>query len=145
MINTNDSIRYGNVISKKYSFYYKDMERVLGDFKLKMEIRGLHPAGPLFYSLLNVPLDEKPAIEVFMPVEEDGTDETDDMEFHTYYDVEHMLSIIVAEHFETETEAAYSALLELMEQYSLVQTTPFYHIVMGDKSFRYVIIKVGYR
>lgn len=58
VVNPKDSIKYTSVVSRKYHFYYKDLEQHLSDFmsdvfQLKATIKG-----PLFYSINNIPLDE---------------------------------------------------------------------------------------
>lgn len=143
MINPEDYIRYRNVISRKYQFYYKEMEKVLQEFVEDIVKVGATIKGPLFYSIHNVPHDEVLYAEIFMPVEEDRVKVMDDMQFHSYYSIEDMISICVFGDFATKTEFAYRMLIDYIEEHKLAQTTPIYHVVSGDESFSYMLIKTG--
>lgn len=145
MIYTEDSIRYSNVISKKYEFYYEEAPNVLADFKKELDSLKLHCKGPLFYALWNVPINRHVIIEYFMPVKEDYAKVPEDMSFHTYYSVEHMMSILLSDNIESKTEFAYASLIEFMSQSNLTQVTPFYHIVLGQDHKKFLQLKVGYR
>lgn len=144
MVNPKDSIKYTSVISRKYRFYYKDMEQYLSNFmndvmKLKVTIKG-----PLFYSLNNVPMDEIMNVEFFMPVDEDYVNVPEDMHFHSYFFIDKMISTCDLADHEASTETAYGELLHYMESHYLRQTTPIYHIVSGDRSLPYLFIKIGF-
>ncbi|BCN31966.1 DUF5085 family protein [Anaeromicropila herbilytica] len=144
MINLKDSIRYTNVVSKNYAFHYNDMKEVLDEFGSEIKKLNLHKNGPLFYSMKNVPMDEIMSVELFMPVVEENITLPDTMYYHSYYSVENMMSTTVWKDYEQDTELAYSALLTLMNQSSLNQTTPMYHVIFSDDSFSYMQVKVGY-
>ncbi|WP_438496125.1 DUF5085 family protein [Paenibacillus sp. IHBB 3054] len=143
MVNPKDSIKYTSVISRKYHFYYKDLEQHLSDFmsdvfKLKATIKG-----PLFYSINNIPLDELMHAEFFIPIQEDYLDVTEDMHFHSYFCIDRMISTCDLADYEASTETAYGELLHYMESNYLRQTTPIFHIVSGDRTLPYVFIKIG--
>ncbi|MDQ0885074.1 hypothetical protein QFZ81_000162 [Paenibacillus sp. V4I9] len=72
MINVSDSIRFTNVISRKFRFHYKEMNDRLEGFMKDIIHQNATIKGPLFYSILNVPTDEMVHAEFFMPVEEDS-------------------------------------------------------------------------
>lgn len=143
MINSHDHIRYCNVVSAKYHFHYHDMEEVMKDFILKLKQQNLTLKGPLFYSINNVPLDEKINGEFFMPVREENFKPEEGQYFHSYYSIEDMVSITIHKDIEQETQIAYKLLLEYIEENGLQQATPIYHIVSGDQEFQYVMIKIG--
>ena len=72
MVNASDSIRFTNVISRKYRFHYKEMNDRLEGFMKDIIQQNVTIKGPLFYSILNVPMDEMVHAEFFMPIEEDS-------------------------------------------------------------------------
>ncbi|MFF2449082.1 DUF5085 family protein [Neobacillus sp. NPDC058068] len=143
MINPNDSIRFSNVLSRKYRFHYLDMNEALEDFlndvgSLKAAVRG-----PLFYSIHNVPLDEMVNAEFYMPMEDDWIEPRDDMRFHSYFSIENMVSLCPAENIEAKTEAGYKLLFDYIEEHKLEQATPIFHVISGDENFQYSFIKIG--
>lgn len=144
MINPNDHIRFSNVVSRKYQFHYHNMDEVMTDFlndiiNIKASIKG-----PLFYSINNIPLDEIVYAEFFMPLEEDDRLEImDDMSFHSYFSIEEMISCCLFQNFERDTEFAYKKLLDYMEQNGQTQVTPIFHVISGDETLQYMIIKIG--
>lgn len=143
MINPSDAIRYTNVLSKNFRFHYKNIDSIMKQFLNEVIQQRATIKGPLFYSINNVPMDEMVEADFFMPIEEDSVEVMKDYYFHSYYDIEDMLSICLFDHFERDTEIAYHMLLEYMEQNGLNQTTPFFHIITGDESLQYIFIKVG--
>lgn len=143
MINPNDSIRFTNVVSKKYQFYYKDMGKVIKEFLSDIEKKGAIIKGPLFYSLNNIPMDKNMNVELFMPIEQDKFEIDKDMCFYSYFSIEDMVSIYMYANFEKNTEIGYSVLLNYMDENKLEQVTPIFHVILGDETMRYVCIKVG--
>ncbi|WP_186577125.1 DUF5085 family protein [Aquibacillus kalidii] len=143
MINSSDSIKYKNVISKKYTFHFKDMEQKLKEFINEIDQLQLKVKGPLFYSLNNVPRDEVMHAEFFMPVINENVQVNEQMYFHSYYSIDHMISTIVYNDVEKVTEEAYASLFHYMEQNKLYQVTPIFHILSGDESLPYSFIKIG--
>lgn len=143
MVLLGDSIRYTNVISKRYRYHYRDMNEVMESFINDVVKANGTVKGPLFYAIHNVPLDEMLNAEFFMPVYEDRVDLQDDMKFHSYFNIEGMVTYCVFDQFETSTEAAYGILMQYMETSGLRQTTPIFHVVSGDQSQPYIFIKIG--
>lgn len=143
MINPNDSIRFTNVVSKKYQFYYTDMDKAIKEFLNDIDRKGAIIKGPLFYSLNNVPMDKNMNVELFMPIKQDKFKIDKDMYFHSYFSIEDMVSIYVHANFEKNTEIAYAALLNYMDENKLNQVTPIFHILSGDETMQYVAVKVG--
>lgn len=143
MINPADSIRYTNVLSRKYRFHYKDMYEAMEDFLKDIGSLQVDVNGPLFYSLNNVPLDEVMNVEFFIPVVQSNLPNVDDMLFHSYFSIENMVSLNVVDHLETNTEIAYKLLFEYMEEKKKTQVTPIFHILSGDDSLQYMAIKIG--
>ncbi|PTY77956.1 DUF5085 domain-containing protein [Heyndrickxia sporothermodurans] len=143
MINPKDAIRYTNVLSKRVYFHYTEIDSILKQFLHEVIQQKARIKGPLFYSITNVPMDEMVHAELFMPIKEDSIVTMEDYYFHSYYNVEDMLSICLFDHFEQKTEIAYHMLLDYIEHNGLNQITPFYHVISGDEIFQYVFIKVG--
>lgn len=143
MINPSDSIEYTNVISRKYSTKFGYIDALIKEFlddigKLNVSVRG-----PLFYSIINFDKNETMEIEIFMPVKEDYVNVMDDMYFHSYYSVEDMVSCSIYSDFENTTKEAYKMIADYISKNNLKQVTPIYHIVSGDRTLQYVIVKVG--
>lgn len=143
MLNNQDSIRYRNVLSKKYRFHYKDMEKAIEDFMTKVSELKATVKGPLLYSLNNLPMDEMMNVEFFMPVKEDFIDTKEIMDFHSYYNIENMISQSLYNNVEQNTELVYRIMLDYIEEHDLEQVTPIFHVMSGDRSFPYVFIKIG--
>ncbi|MDQ0272733.1 DUF5085 family protein [Cytobacillus purgationiresistens] len=143
MINPNDSIRYTNVVSKKYRFHYKNIDAIIKEFLAEVVQKNINIKGPLFYSINNVPMDEMVNAEFFMPIVQDHIIQNNDLYLHSYYAVEEMISICIYNQIEKTTEIAYHMLLDYMNQHQLNQVTPFYHVISGDETLQYVFIKVG--
>lgn len=143
MINPNDSIRFTNVVSKQYRFYYEDMDKVIKEFLGDIDKKGAVVEGPLFYSLNNIPMDKMMNVELFMPIEQDKFEIDKDMCFHSYFSIENMVSIYMYANFEKNTEIAYAALLNYIDENKLKQVTPIFHILSGDQTMQYVVIKIG--
>ncbi|THF73930.1 DUF5085 family protein [Cohnella fermenti] len=143
MVNPSDSIRHTNVLSKRYRFHYTEMERALEQFTSEVDRLQASPKAPLFYSLNNVPMDEFMNVEFFLPVQEDRVDVRDDMIFHSYFSVEDMISCSIHTHIEAYTEVAYRILLEYIKQKELLQATPVFHVLSGDRTLPYLSLKIG--
>lgn len=143
MINSNDAIRYTNVVSKKYRFHYLDMKEVIEDFLQSIARQKLTIKGPLFYSINNVPLDEWVVGELFMPIKEDEIMREDNLSFQSYFYIESMVSHCLFTRFEEFTQVSYRILLDFIEHQGLTQTTPIFHVLSGDETLQYVFIKIG--
>lgn len=143
MINPNDSIRFKNVVSKKYSFYYEDMDKAIEEFLDNICEKGAVAKGPLFYSLNNIPMDKMMNVEFFMPIEQDKFEVDNGVYFHSYFSIENMVSIYICDNFEKNTEVAYAALLNYIDENKLKQVTPIFHVILGDETMRYAAIKIG--
>lgn len=143
MINPNDSIRFTNVVSKRYRFNYRDMDKAMVEFRNEIDKRGVSAKGPLFYSLNNVPTDKMMNVEFFMPIEQHRFETDEDIYFHSYFGVDNMISISVYANFEKNTQIAYAALLNFINENKLKQVTPIFHVILGNETMEYVVIKVG--
>lgn len=143
MVLLGDSIRYTNVLSKKYSFHHHDMNEVIEGFFDDIVKSTATVKGPFFYSINNVPTDEIVYAEFFMPVEQNDVDVPEGMFFHSYFNIEDMVTFCVYERVEEATEIAYGHLIAYIHQNRLRQVTPIFHVVSGDHSLQYVSIKIG--
>ncbi|WP_338470833.1 DUF5085 family protein [Niallia sp. XMNu-256] len=143
MINPNDHIRYKNVISRRYRYHYHDINNVMKEFINDLVQLNVTFKGPMFYSINNVPMDEIVIGEFYMPIEEEFVEGLQDMEFHSYFSIEDMISICIYDDLERKTEMAYLALFQHIEKNNCRQTTPIFHILSGDETLQYMFIKVG--
>lgn len=142
MIRTKDYIRCENVLSSRCAFHYSEMRKQIEKFLFEVEKTGARKKGPFMYALTNIPYAEVVNIEFFMPIYEEKIS-CQELQFHTYYSVEQMLSTYVFGNYENQMEMAYSALIEFMKQYQLEAVTPIYHVV--DKEQRYIKVMIGYK
>lgn len=68
---TNENIfEARNVIKKRRTFHVSQMKNELDAFMSAIDEAGGHPAGPIVYSLNNVPYEGNMDIEFFLPLEE---------------------------------------------------------------------------
>ncbi|MFT9600536.1 DUF5085 family protein [Mesobacillus sp.] len=142
IVNPYDQLQATNVISKTYTFHYKQWDAYLSQFMNDISLLGVTIKGPLFYSINNVPKDEIVKVEFFMPVEEDLPSIDSDMVFRSYFGFDHMVSITDFSHDETVTEEVYARLLYYINTNQLQQITPIFHVLSGDQEFSYTIVKI---
>ena len=142
-INPKDNIKLSNVVSKKYKFHIKDMEKILFSFLKEIDNNNLIPQGLCFYTINNIPLDEIIEGEFFISVKNELVDELNGLEFQTYFSIENMISTCIYGDFESNTEKAYYVLLKYIEENNLTQITPIFNVMAGDRELQYVYIKVG--
>ncbi|MBD7910199.1 DUF5085 family protein [Clostridium cibarium] len=142
-INPKDNLRFSNVVSKKVNFYYKNMEEEVNNFFKSITSKKLSAKGPFFYSINSLPMAEQVEGEFFMPIHEDLIFDLYDLDFHSYYSIENMVSTCIYEDIENNTELAYFNLITYINDNNLYQITPIFHIVSGDSSMRYVFVKIG--
>ncbi|KAA0548508.1 DUF5085 family protein [Bacillus sp. BGMRC 2118] len=143
MVTEKDRLQYRNVLSRKYQFHYNDFEQNVSHFMNDIEALGVTINGPLFYSLHNVPMNEIMNVEIFIPIEEHSVIPPQDMTFHSYFSIDNMITTVDLANEEASTEVAYAKLIHYMEQRQLSQATPIFHVVAGDHSLQYVLIKIG--
>lgn len=145
MVNPYDQLQASNVISKTYTFHYKQWDTYLSEFLKEISSMGVTIKGPLFYSINNVPKDEIVKVEFFMPVEEYLPSLDSDMVYRSYFGFDNMVSITDFSHDETETitEEIYARLLYYINTNQLQQITPIFHVLSGDEEFTYTIVKIG--
>lgn len=136
-------IGFQNVASKQVTCHYSELENYIEAFLIPIVDHGYTLKGPFFYSLNNVPINEVVSIEMFFPIVE-GTFEIEDYEFHSYFELEHLMMSVVTENFQVNTEQVYAELLNVFEERELDIVTPFFHIFPRDKA-KYVEIYLGYK
>lgn len=139
-----DQIRYQNVISKRYKFYYEEIGRCLQQFLSEAKTLGVHPKGEIFYALNNVPSDGVMNVEFFLPIKEESVEESNDIHFHSYFSMENMMSLRVRGNFETGIPNAYSAMLQLIEATGLKQISPIFHMVDKVSNEGFITVKIAY-
>lgn len=143
MVNPNDSIRFRNVISKRYKLYNKDIAEVMEAFLTEVSKININIKGPLFYSINDVPNNDIMEMEFFISIKEDKAEVYDDMDFHSYFSIENMISESIFEDFEKNTEITYAILNKYLKQNKLIQVTPIFHVISGDQTLQYALIKIG--
>lgn len=144
MINTNDHIRLTNVISKKYYLSYKDFENAMKDFMDSVNRLGININGFPFYSINMFPENnEDMAVEFFISAKESYVNVPKNMDFHSYFSIEGMISTTIFNDYESNTEKAYEDLKKFMEDNKLEQVTPFFNVLSGDETLQYSFLKVG--
>ena len=83
---TNENIfEARNVIKKRKTFHVSQMRNELDAFMTAIYEAGGHPAGPIVYSLNNVPYEGNMDIEFFLPLEEEFL-EVKGMKFSSYFE-----------------------------------------------------------
>ncbi|MFI3886561.1 DUF5085 family protein [Streptococcus parauberis] len=132
-----------NVIKKRKTFYYSHMKEEMNSLIQDIEQAGGHLAGPLVYSLNNVPKDDLILdIEFIFPIEEDYL-EVENTTFSSYFEIPNLIAAAVDHDFENLTKVAYNELLLTLELNEMEVNTPFYHVFSQDGSTK-VTILLGY-
>lgn len=151
MIHTNDNIQLRNVISKKYTYYYKDLDKVMKSFLNEIDQLDVKVKGPFFYSMNNTPSEEIVVSDIYIGVDKYNVKVDENMTFYSYFEIQNMLSIVVKGDlqlegdFEAQGEKVYGQLLHYINDNELEITTPFFYMTSKDDSLPYVIIMVGAR
>lgn len=143
MICLHDQIRYTNVLSKQYELPYPQMKEKLEEFLAEVKEYHVHQKGPLFYTINQVQ-EQIVTAEFYVPIKEETVMNKGDMHFHSYFSVEHMMSMRVRGDITRQVPIAYSAILHLMEAMQVSPVTPPFHIMdtVGEEPF--LTIKIGY-
>ncbi|MBP2622284.1 DUF5085 family protein [Streptococcus panodentis] len=137
-----EKIAFQNVVRKRASFHYSEMDKHLSQFVSELTEAGYQLKGPFFYSLNNVPLNEIVDIEMFMPISNNAF-HLEGYKFSTYFEVRDLLKTVVKGDFSAMTEVGFAKLVLSLEENDLEIATPFYHIVPQD-GLRYLELLVGY-
>ncbi|MDT9507882.1 DUF5085 family protein, partial [Streptococcus mutans] len=111
-------------------------------FMTAVEEAGGHPAGPMVYSLNNVPYDKMLDVEFFLPLEETYL-EAEGTVFSSYFELNNVIMISLDHDYEELTKEAYVRLLWTLEQNGQDQNTPFYHVLQTEGTGR-VTVLLGY-
>lgn len=131
-----------NVIRKRRTFHISQMKKELDAFMTAVEETGGHPAGPMVYSLNNVPYDKMLDVEFFLPLEETYL-EAEGTVFSSYFELNNVIMISLDHDYEELTKEAYARLLWTLEQNGQDQNTPFYHVLQTEGTGR-VTVLLGY-
>lgn len=142
MVVEEETMMYRNVVWHSYEFHYSNFEHVVDDFNEKLIAANLTVNGPLFYSLKNVPLDERMDIDLYVPVEQSYVPRDKNLYFQTYFFIDQMLMTRVKGNFAVNTERTYEKLFSYALQHNLQIVSPIFHILRGDDELQWVEIKV---
>lgn len=140
---TNENIfEARNVIKKRKTFHVSQMRNELDAFMTAIYEAGGHPAGPIVYSLNNVPYKGNMDIEFFLPLEEEFL-EVKGMKFSSYFEINNIIMVTLNHDYEELTKEAYARLLWTLEKNNREQQTPFYHILQTEGTGQ-VTVLLGY-
>ena len=140
---TNENIfEARNVIKKRKTFHVSQMRNELDAFMTAIYEAGGHPAGPIVYSLNNVPHEGNMDIEFFLPLEEEFL-EVKGMKFSSYFEINNIIMVTLNHDYEELTKEAYARLLWTLEKNNREQQTPFYHILQTE-GIGQVTVLLGY-
>lgn len=129
---TNENIfEARNVIKKRKTFHVSQMRNELDAFMTAIYEAGGHPAGPIVYSLNNVPYEGNMDIEFFLPLEEEFL-EVKGMKFSSYFEINNIIMVTLNHDYEELTKEAYTRLLWTLEKNNREQQTLFYHILQTE-------------
>ncbi|MBP2624055.1 DUF5085 family protein [Streptococcus oricebi] len=137
-----DRLAYQNVVRKRSSFHYSEMEEHMQQFISGVLNAGYRLKGPFFYSLNNLPMDEIVDIEMFLPIF-DSVFQLEGYDFSSYFLIENLFKTVVLHDFENLTELAYAELVATIKENHLEINTPFYHI-LPKTDLKYVEVLVGF-
>ena len=113
---TNENIfEARNVIKKRKTFHVSQMRNELDAFMTAIYEAGGHPAGPIVYSLNNVPYEGNMDIEFFLPLEEEFL-EVKGMKFSSYFEINNIIMVTLNHDYEELTKEAYARLLWTLEK-----------------------------
>lgn len=128
MIAENHQIAYRNVASKLYNFLPEEIDLALTDFVSILDEYGYQITGPMFFSVISNPTDEVMTAELFLPIK--GKHFTipkeAEVNFHSYFLVDHMLTTRIKGDFEVEAQVKYWELMEYMNAHEKTQKTPIF-------------------
>ncbi len=144
MVYFKDSLRYQNVLSKRYYVDYKEVEDCVKSFCEDIKKQNVKIKGPIFYALHGFSQDGPVDIEIFAPTFSSRQNPID-MDFHSYYSVEQMASAKISGDFESDNGlTTMQTILMAINSFSAKATSPAYFIfneVLGEP---YITIKIGY-
>lgn len=141
-VTNEDVFEARNVIRKRKTFHVSQMQEEMDAFMTAIETAGGHPAGPIVYSLNNIPYDGNMDIEFFLPLEEENI-QIENMTFSSYFEINNVIMSSVDHDYEDLTKEAYARLLWTLEQNNQKQNTPFYHVLTPEGTGR-VTVLLGY-
>ena len=141
-VTNEDVFEARNVVRKRRQFHVSQMREELDAFMTAIEHAGGHPAGPIVYSLNNVPHDGYMDIEFFLPLEEENI-QIEGTTFSSYFEINNVIMASVDHDYEKLIKEVYARLLWTLEQNGKNQNTPFYHILSPENSGK-VTVLLGY-
>lgn len=139
-----DFIHRKNVISKTYLLPKTKIQSGMVDFLNTANNIGATPAALPFF-IMDFIKDDWVKIKLYMPVEQDFLQVPSNMHFDSYFSVENMVALCVAENPEKNMSNAYVKMFDFLESNSLRAITPVFHVLGGNKEQTYTILKVGYQ
>jgi Domain of unknown function (DUF5085) len=143
MCNLHDFMHYSNVVSKSYLVPKDRSELAIQDFLAETFGLGLKCVSLPF---LTIDILEKDMLRIciYISIEADSPELPADMHFDSYFAVDDMASICVTGDVQNNMSGAYVKLYDFLENESKRAITPAFHVMGGDQSLQYTIVKVGY-
>lgn len=142
MIYDNDHIYCKDVYSKTYTFTASEIGRCIRDFWNTAISEGLRPSGHFFFSMYWLGNNNDMCAEFFITAKCDGI-YRGDLKYQSIFVIEHMISTVVFDHFETNVNKAYKNLIAEAEVREQQIASPFYHIVCRHEKGACCIIKMA--
>ena len=143
MVNLKDSIRYKNVISKRFTTNFSDVEKCFETFSQELKEKDIMVKGP-FYVAINDLSEEGPLdVELFASIYP-LQNVPDGMNFHTYYSVEHMASMVVKNNIDKNVTKYLRSLLVAINSIGCKTNSSIYLVYENLFGQTYVTIKIAY-
>lgn len=143
MVNLKDNIRYQNVLSKKYYVDVKEVESCMKSFCDELKDRNIKIKGPMFYALYGYSEEGPVDIEIFAPTFS-SKQQPRDLNFHSYYSVEHMASARVMGNLDENEMPTLRTLLMTINSFQAKVISPIYFVIDNIMGEPYITIKVAY-
>jgi len=143
MCNLHDFMHYSNVVSKSYQVPKDRSELAIQDFLAETFGLGLKCVSLPFLTI-DILENDMLRICIYISIEADSPELPADMHYDSYFAVDDMASICVTGDVQKNMSGAYVKLYDFLKKESRQAITPAFHIMGGDQSLQYTIVKVGY-
>jgi len=143
MCNLHDFMHYSNVVSKSYLVPKDRSELAIQDFLAETFGLGLKCVSLPFLTI-DILENDMLRICIYISIEADSPELPADMHFDSYFAVDDMASICVTGDVQKNMSGAYVKLYDFLKKESKRAITPAFHVMGGDRSLQYMIVKIGY-
>ena len=136
-------MQYKNVISKSYLIPKEHTDKAITDFISELAKGEIRTSTLPFYTI-ELLKDDWIRMSLYISSDDDFPTLAPKMHFDSYFCVEDMASCCLFENLEEKIPLTHSDLSTFLEKNNLRPITPVYHIIGGDQSIKYIILKIGY-